>query len=327
MRRSLVRLARKVMSSPHSHPEPFVNRVHLQQFIVANKSRLVPPVSNCMLYSGKHLKVMIVGGPNQRDDFHVERGEEFFFQLSGQMNLDVMQMGRRMRIPIKEGSVFALPAGVPHSPQRYENTIGLVVERARSADELDALQWYVPGTNRLLYRETFYCADLGTQLKGVIERFMASEDGQRLAALPSGWRPKDGDADAHQSLRPYPLTEPEPLIHTPLPMPLPELIAKGWKRGSSFAHLIDSEFVLTVFKGCYKKEAGVFFPIDTPNEVLLLQISGVSEISCGPDNTQNFTILKTGEAMLLPAPEGADRYQVRKKRNCEMIAIYNKKVL
>ena len=316
------------LSAPSSaSPTAFGNRVNLQHFVDANKSRLVPPVSNCMLFSGNHLKVMIVGGPNQRDDFHVERGEEFFYQLSGQMNLDVMQMGRRMRIPIEEGSVFVLPAGVPHSPQRYENTIGLVVERTRSADELDALQWYVPGTNRLLYREVFYCADLGTQLKGVIERFVASEDGQRLTALPSGWRVEDDDTDAHQSLKPYPLTEPEPLIHTPLPTPLPELIAKGWKRGNPYAHLIDSEFVLSVFKGCNKKEAGTYFPIDTPNEVLLLQISGASEISCGPDNTQNLTTLKTGEAMLLHAPEGTDRYQVRKKRDCEMIAIYTKKVL
>ena len=36
--------------------------------------------------------------------------------------------------------IFLLPAGVPHSPQRFANTVGLVIERRRLKTELDGLR-------------------------------------------------------------------------------------------------------------------------------------------------------------------------------------------
>lgn len=36
--------------------------------------------------------------------------------------------------------IFLLPARVPHSPQRFANTMGLVVERRRLESELDGLR-------------------------------------------------------------------------------------------------------------------------------------------------------------------------------------------
>ena len=32
------------------------------------------------------------------------------------------------------------PSRIPHSPQRYENTVGLVIERERSKEEFDGLR-------------------------------------------------------------------------------------------------------------------------------------------------------------------------------------------
>lgn len=36
--------------------------------------------------------------------------------------------------------MFLLPARIPHSPQRYANTVGLVIERARLNTEMDGLR-------------------------------------------------------------------------------------------------------------------------------------------------------------------------------------------
>ena len=35
-----------------------------------------------------------------------------------------------------------LPGNIPHSPQREENTFGLVVERERHQEEKDGLMWF-----------------------------------------------------------------------------------------------------------------------------------------------------------------------------------------
>lgn len=145
---------------------------------------LCPPVCNRMLYaSPTGLQVMVVGGPNERSDFHVESGEEFFLQLSGGMVLRVEEGGVLRDIPIQEGEGFLLPPHIPHSPQRFAGTMGLVLERARSeGDGLDGLRWYTADGKGVLYEETFHCTDLATQLGPVIARFKASE--QARTGLP-----------------------------------------------------------------------------------------------------------------------------------------------
>ena len=164
--------------------------VNLVNYVESVRETLKPPVSNKILFDGDQIKVMVVGGPNQRKDFHVERGEELFYMLVGDMDLDIMENGELKRIPIKEGDFFLLPSCVPHSPQRYANTIGIVFERERFPDEMDCLRWYVPeesstssGGDEVLYEEMFHCTDLGTQIKAVIERFNESKS-SGFAKLP-----------------------------------------------------------------------------------------------------------------------------------------------
>lgn len=72
--------------------------------------------------------------------------------------------------------MFLLPGGIPHSPQRFADTVGIVIERARLHDEPnDALLWYCDKCAALVYEETFFCTNLGVQLVPVIERYYASE--------------------------------------------------------------------------------------------------------------------------------------------------------
>eukprot|EP00607_Mallomonas_marina_P009471 CAMPEP_0182420438 /NCGR_PEP_ID=MMETSP1167-20130531/5231_1 /TAXON_ID=2988 /ORGANISM="Mallomonas Sp, Strain CCMP3275" /LENGTH=127 /DNA_ID=CAMNT_0024596373 /DNA_START=13 /DNA_END=393 /DNA_ORIENTATION=+ len=115
--------------------------INLPNYIEEIKHTLVPPVSNRLLYGEGQLKVMIVGGPNQRKDYHIEEGEELFYQILGGMDLDIVEKGLSQRIHIPEGHYFLLPSRIPHSPQRYSDTVGIVWERRRKTHEMDGLRW------------------------------------------------------------------------------------------------------------------------------------------------------------------------------------------
>lgn len=74
-------------------------------------------------------------------------------------------------------------ANVPHNPVRFANTTGLVMERKRPEGMLDRLRWYcTKGPHEkptMIREEVFYCADLGTQLKPLIERWQQDAESRR----------------------------------------------------------------------------------------------------------------------------------------------------
>ena len=121
---------------------PVFPTINFKMWIEENRHLLKPPVGNKVVYEDGDFMIMVVGGPNSRKDYHVDPVEEFFYQLEGDMILKIMDGGKRVDVPIKEGEIFLLPKNVPHSPQRFENTVGLVVEYQREEDALDAFQWY-----------------------------------------------------------------------------------------------------------------------------------------------------------------------------------------
>ena len=130
-----------------------------------------PPVGNKVVYEDTEFIIMVVGGPNTRKDYHIDEGEEFFYQLEGGIVLRIMEDGKPRDIQINEGEIFLLPPKIPHSPQRFENTVGLVVERKRRKGELDAFQWYCDECNELLYEEYFQLTDIVKQLPPIFEGF------------------------------------------------------------------------------------------------------------------------------------------------------------
>ena len=113
-------------------------------WIEENRHLLRPPVGNKQLNPGaQDLIVMVVGGPNQRQDYHVDPYEEWFYQIKGNMHVNVIDDGRPRTVHIREGETWLLPGGMPHSPQRpEEGSIGLVVEQVRKPGTLEKFQWY-----------------------------------------------------------------------------------------------------------------------------------------------------------------------------------------
>src|SRR5437868_6665933 len=107
---------------------------NLKGWIDDHRHLLKPPVGNACIWNSGFL-VMVVGGPNQRSDYHVNPGEEFFYQVQGEIVLKIIEDGQPRDVPIRQGDIFLLPAKVPHSPQRPANTVGLVVEHPRCNTE------------------------------------------------------------------------------------------------------------------------------------------------------------------------------------------------
>lgn len=147
---------------------------NLQQWIDGHRDKLQPPVCNQQVFEENDFIVMVVGGPNSRDDYHIDEGPELFYQLEGEMLLRTIQDDRRVDIPIDEGEILLLPPGVPHSPQRYIDTIGLVVERKRLDTELDGFLWYCDNCDNKLYEEYIYIDNIVSQLPPIFERFYDS---------------------------------------------------------------------------------------------------------------------------------------------------------
>lgn len=152
--------------------------IDFKNWIEENRHLLKPPVGNKVVYKDTELIIMVVGGPNTRKDYHIDEGEEFFYQLKGNMVLRIMKSGKLEDIHIKEGEIFLLPPKIPHSPQRFEDTVGLVVERKRHAEELDGFQWYCDECNALLYEKHIALTDIVAQLPPLFEAFWEDEDGR-----------------------------------------------------------------------------------------------------------------------------------------------------
>ena len=149
---------------------------NFQQWIDDHRQLLKPPVCNKQVFEQDDFIVMVVGGPNGRRDFHYDEGPELFYQLEGEMLLKTIQNGKPVDYPIKAGEMFLLPPKMPHSPVRFENSIGLVVERKRLPDEHDGLMWFCENCHNKLYEEYFHLTNIEKDFLPVFDRFIASEE-------------------------------------------------------------------------------------------------------------------------------------------------------
>ncbi|KAI6189878.1 hypothetical protein M3Y97_00055900 [Aphelenchoides bicaudatus] len=139
------------------------------EWVERNQQDFKPPVCNKCMFSDQ-LKVFFVGGPNSRKDYHLEEGEEIFYQIKGDMVLKVVEQGVHKDIKIKEGELFLLPAYVEHSPQRFADTLGVLLN-------VTGLQMSVIvfNSNDILWERWFHLSDVVKDLPPVIKQFNESE--------------------------------------------------------------------------------------------------------------------------------------------------------
>lgn len=155
---------------------PLLPPFHFQRWIEENRHLLKPPVGAKKVFEDADFIVMVVGGPNARKEYHINSGEELFLMLEGDMVLKVVDDGEFKDIAIREGEIFLLPGGVPHSPQRKANTVGLVVERPRFDGERDGMRWYCESCGDVLHETDFEVVNFLQQMNDAIALVHGSEE-------------------------------------------------------------------------------------------------------------------------------------------------------
>jgi 3-hydroxyanthranilate 3,4-dioxygenase len=116
------------------------NPINFTKWVAENKDKLQPPVNNFLLFKGQDTIIMVVGGPNQRTDYHINETEvlvlfyniilrlmllssinskfrsilflcfqEWFYQVEGNLLIKVVDDGEFRDIHVNEGEMFLLP--------------------------------------------------------------------------------------------------------------------------------------------------------------------------------------------------------------------------
>jgi 3-hydroxyanthranilate 3,4-dioxygenase len=161
--------------------------VHLQRWIKAHAHELKPPVSNKQLFKASSDAIVFVsGGPNTRNDYHVNPTEELFYQLKGNIAVRVRPLDGSPPhdVIIREGELFLLPRWVPHRPQRPADTIGLIIEFPRGFDaqgkpHMDGLRWYCPNCDHLVHEARWVLTKIDVDLKIIMEDFWSGPADRR----------------------------------------------------------------------------------------------------------------------------------------------------
>lgn len=152
---------------------------NFNQWIKDNADNLKPPVSNQQIWEDADMIVTVVGGGNERTDFHDDPLEEFFYQLRGDMNLRIQEAPGQPAVdmPIREGDIYLLSPHVRHSPQRPDpDSIGLVIEYSRPEGAVDGFEWFCPDCHQLVHRAEVQLASIVRDLPPLFEAFYSDPE-------------------------------------------------------------------------------------------------------------------------------------------------------
>jgi 3-hydroxyanthranilate 3,4-dioxygenase len=285
------------------------------------KHLLKPPVGNHLIFGQKeHLKVMFVGGPNQRPDYHINEGEELFFQMKGAMDLRIIEHNKPKNIQIKEGEMFCLPPRVPHSPQRYADSCGLVIERERLPTETDALRWYVDENENvnqveILYEKYFHCHDLGTQLKPAIMEYFAS-DSHTSRIPPEGTPMKSPPVDSDAN------------INAPIPFTMQPAIEEQCPIGTTTPLLLSTctEFTVQVVRGYNGNLNSIFPDNNVPQEFFVWAVHSNATSGTSSKLTSNNQIwdINSGESCYIIPNDTNAELVVSQQGEALLLVIFNR---
>ena len=152
---------------------PHLKNFNLKQWIEENRQNWG---QRRVLWEDSDFIVFVTRGPNSRKDFHIDPGDEIFYQLEGELNLHYITLEKKHEVAvIKAGELFLLPSNVPHSPRRSEGSWSLVVERKRRPEEQDRFVWFCEKCDTKLYETAVRFDDPSDAVKKATDTIKADE--------------------------------------------------------------------------------------------------------------------------------------------------------
>jgi 3-hydroxyanthranilate 3,4-dioxygenase len=115
----------------------------------------------------------VTRGPNRRKDYHINGGDEIFYQLEGELNLHYLRENQREVAVLNAGELFLMPRRMPHSPRRADGSWTLVVERTRRANEMDHFIWPCEKCGNTIYATEVRFDDPGDAVKNATASLQA----------------------------------------------------------------------------------------------------------------------------------------------------------
>ena len=146
---------------------PHLHKFNLQQWIDKNRGDWG---QRRVIWQDSDFIAFVTRGPNRRKDFHINPGDEIFYQLEGELNLFYLKNNQRELAVLKPGEIFLLPKNVPHSPRRGDGSWTYVVERTRAASEMDSFIWPCEHCGNNLYETQVRFDDPGEAVKNATDR-------------------------------------------------------------------------------------------------------------------------------------------------------------
>jgi len=127
---------------------PHLKNFNLQEWIDENRGNWG---QRRVIWQDSDFIAFVTRGPNRRKDYHINPGDEIFYQLEGELNLHYLKDNKHELAVLAAGEIFLLPKHLPHSPRRAEGSWTLVVERKRSEEEIDRFIWPCEKCGNKLY--------------------------------------------------------------------------------------------------------------------------------------------------------------------------------
>jgi 3-hydroxyanthranilate 3,4-dioxygenase len=149
---------------------PHLKGFNLQQWIDENRSNWG---QRRVIWQDSDFIAFVTRGPNRRKDYHINPGDEIFYQLEGELDLHYLKDNKQNMALLKSGDIFLLPKNMPHSPRRADGSWTLVVEKTRGKEEIDRFIWPCEKCGNQLYETEVRFNDPGDAVKKATDSLKA----------------------------------------------------------------------------------------------------------------------------------------------------------